>query len=153
MESVHGGKRYQCDVCGKEFTRADHLKTHMESVHGGKRYQCDVCGKDSTTAGSLKTHMESVHGGKRYQCDVCGKDSTTAGSLKRHMESVHGGEFVVLSVYFVQEFHVDLMNFTFHYYVTYTTDVVSPFPFQEVGAGVACKCSAYDSVILQEFLF
>ena len=61
---------HRCESCGKSFTHAHSLKTHIHKVHKGhKDYKCESCGKLFTTATylkfHLKKHMHMVHEGHK----------------------------------------------------------------------------------------
>ena len=49
--------KYFCDLCNKQFTRQDQLKTHIQSVHEGVMYSCDQCGKQFTGQGYIKKQV------------------------------------------------------------------------------------------------
>ena len=83
------------DTCGKSFSRAGALKTHINSVHNGQKdHKCDSCGKAFSLAGDLKKHIiNTVHNGlKDHKCDSCGKEFSRAGHLKTHVNTVHNGQ-------------------------------------------------------------
>ena len=59
-------------VCGKEFSRSDHLSRHME-IHVDKRpFQCSLCDKTFREKYHLQSHKKVVHEKiKDYECDQC----------------------------------------------------------------------------------
>ena len=95
VPAVHNGQKdHKCNSCGKEFSRADHLKTHINAVHNGvKDYKCHSCGKSFSQAGSLRIHINAVHNGQKdHKCDSCGKPFSQAEHLKSHIYEVHNGQ-------------------------------------------------------------
>ena len=90
-KSQEGQRNYNCDSCGKSFTRSDHLKTHIKTVHEDQRnFNCSFCGKSFNTPQNLKQHIKTLHEGERnYKCDSCGKSFTTSAYLKFHINTVH----------------------------------------------------------------
>jgi len=51
---------YECDMCGKKFTRSFHRKNHMRSHTGERPYPCSECGKAFTRANDCRRH-EKIH--------------------------------------------------------------------------------------------
>uniref|UniRef100_A0A674A7H7 C2H2-type domain-containing protein n=1 Tax=Salmo trutta TaxID=8032 RepID=A0A674A7H7_SALTR len=55
---------YLCSECGKRFTTAPLLKSHMKKHSGEIHHQCSVCGKCFLLFQDLKRHQE-IHKGER----------------------------------------------------------------------------------------
>ena len=50
-----------CHVCGKNFTRADHLNRHAASAHSQSKFVCQICGDSFLRASHLDRHWRVVH--------------------------------------------------------------------------------------------
>ncbi|KAM9791974.1 uncharacterized protein ACBT44_019877 isoform 2-T2 [Syngnathus typhle] len=87
-----GDRRFVCHYCGKWFSSARSLETHVR-VHTGERpYCCGQCGKRFTQSGHLKTH-QSVHTGERpFACHCCAKRFAGKQNLRIHLQKHHPGE-------------------------------------------------------------
>ena len=44
MKSLHDGKKFKCDVCGKEYSDRGNLTRHKKVAHEGKLFNCEKCG-------------------------------------------------------------------------------------------------------------
>ena len=84
--------QFKCDICGKEFSQAGHLRQHISAVHEGQRDHCDVCGKP-ISKGYLEKHIKTVHEGQKdWKCESCGKVFSLLIHLQRHIKTVHEGQ-------------------------------------------------------------
>ena len=61
---------------------------HIHIVHRGhKDYNCNSCGKLFSRAGNLKKHMKTIHEGERnHKCDSCERKFSELGRLKKHIQ-------------------------------------------------------------------
>lgn len=77
-------KPFQCQECGKNFTRKRSLLDH-EGIHSGeKRYKCNLCGKSYDRNYRLVNHQR-IHTKERpFKCQCCGKDF-----IGKHTLSIH----------------------------------------------------------------
>nr|XP_015098256.2 zinc finger protein 677-like [Vicugna pacos] len=86
-----GEKSYNCDACGKAFSKSSNLRNHKRIHSGQKPYKCNVCGKAFNQCSNLTTHQKVHTGEKPYKCDVCGKVFSRNSHLANH-QRMHTGE-------------------------------------------------------------
>ena len=84
-KNVHEGrKHFDCQECGKSFTRKDHLKRHNLNIHGQKEISLPKkCENEAS-------NVDHVHGDvKKHICQTCGNAFNRSDHLKRHVLNVH----------------------------------------------------------------
>uniref|UniRef100_A0A8D8MAV8 Zinc finger protein 16 n=1 Tax=Cacopsylla melanoneura TaxID=428564 RepID=A0A8D8MAV8_9HEMI len=85
---VHGSKKrvkYNCDTCGKTYTRKIELVDHIQCVHYGLRYTCTLCDKTFKTKKIFQSHECKL---KLYQfkCQHCKKAFLRRKKLEMHLK-------------------------------------------------------------------
>ncbi|XP_076758782.1 uncharacterized protein LOC143428065 isoform X1 [Xylocopa sonorina] len=86
-------RTHTCDVCHKSFLHATDLNLHKKYHDPDKKFDCEVCGREFNRLNNLQRHM-MVHQqqGANEQilsCDVCGITYKFMSSLTRHMVTTH----------------------------------------------------------------
>ncbi|XP_032676793.1 zinc finger protein 208-like isoform X2 [Odontomachus brunneus] len=89
VEASESQKPYQCQHCGRRFTRP-HEKVKHERIHTGEKpHACEVCGKTFRVSYCLTLHMRTHTGVRPYTCQHCGK-RFKASSVYNHHMLTHG---------------------------------------------------------------
>lgn len=52
-----GQTPHQCDVCGKKYTRKEHLANHMRSHTNETPFRCEICGKSFSRKEHFTNHI------------------------------------------------------------------------------------------------
>ncbi|XP_054725584.1 protein suppressor of hairy wing [Anastrepha obliqua] len=94
------GKPFACKICGKDFTRAYHLKRHQKysscSASGTDSMKCKVCDKAFFRLDNLRAHLRQhlgTHVAKKpeYRCPQCKNCFYSLSTLNIHTRT-HTGE-------------------------------------------------------------
>ena len=94
LESVHGPKDIQCNLCEKSFSAQKSLNYHMDYSHNKlASFVCDECGNKYKAKGLLDSHIANVHKGIRHHCTYksCNFVCVAKGYLVKHIKTVHEG--------------------------------------------------------------
>nr|1LLM_C Chain C, chimera of Zif23-GCN4 [synthetic construct]1LLM_D Chain D, chimera of Zif23-GCN4 [synthetic construct] len=54
-------KPFQCRICMRNFSRSDHLTTHIRTHTGEKPFACDICGRKFARSDERKRHRDIQH--------------------------------------------------------------------------------------------
>ncbi|XP_018432160.1 PREDICTED: E3 SUMO-protein ligase EGR2 [Nanorana parkeri] len=78
LDSIHTGhKPFQCRICMRNFSRSDHLTTHIRTHTGEKPFACDYCGRKFARSDERKRHTK-IH--LRQKERKSGAGATPSGS-------------------------------------------------------------------------
>ena len=84
---------YDCDKCGKQYSRLSELSRHKRCVHEPSlRHQCTYCGKYFQRKDHLAAHVLRIHeNGQIYECEKCNIRFNKKSTLDRHLSSSRNG--------------------------------------------------------------
>ncbi|XP_016842062.1 zinc finger protein 236 isoform X1 [Nasonia vitripennis] len=83
------GPRYDCEICGKSFSKPCQVERHIR-VHTGERpFKCETCNKSFSQKSSLQLHQKSHTGERPYACPHCDQSFTQSGNLQTHVRRKH----------------------------------------------------------------
>jgi len=84
---------YDCNVCGKKFSKKDTWKAHMRYNHNDALFQCAHCSKKFILEHTMKLHVEAAHMGS-VTCDYCPKVYRNKEALRDHIRHKHRDQMI-----------------------------------------------------------
>ena len=84
-------KPYTCDQCSAAFVRSSDLNRHKKTHTGEKAYKCQLCHSAFADSSKLRIHMRVHTGEKPFKCNLCHEAFSQASQYERHRR-VHSGE-------------------------------------------------------------
>ncbi|XP_052831185.1 myoneurin-like [Octopus bimaculoides] len=85
-------KGFICNKCGRTFSQAGGLHSHIKSCYQMQGYLCDLCGQTFNHLGSMKSHRRIHLGEKPHACSDCGARFSDHRNLRRH-KRIHENSF------------------------------------------------------------
>lgn len=86
-----GHKSYPCTICGETLNKWSQLMVHRKEVHS-KKYQCEVCKKEFSHKSNMDSHMK-IHSANKdvFLCTVsgCEKFYFHSKNLRAHVRAKH----------------------------------------------------------------
>ena len=67
FKSTTGKSKYECNICGKTFTRANYLKKHFLIHTGEKPFHCPICNNYFSRSSHLTRHLVTHSGVQKNQ--------------------------------------------------------------------------------------
>ncbi len=86
MANMMGVTKHKCEQCGMYFRDGPKLSRHIKEVHENISFECNVCGKKFTRKESMNAHRRTFHEkSEDFKCHICGKLHTCMRQLRRHV--------------------------------------------------------------------
>lgn len=93
-----GYRESVCPICQRKCSTKSSLSAHIRYVHEQlKKYQCDICGKQFRRKLELIEHKARHSGTTLYSCPFCAKKFTSSSNYFSHRKNIHVAEFAVIS--------------------------------------------------------
>ena len=84
--------QFKCNKCDKVFSQYPSLALHRRTHKVEKPFKCCICNWAFTTNNALTAHMKTHTGERPYKCTQCSKAYSSSESLKKHSYRIHTGE-------------------------------------------------------------
>ncbi|KAL5104217.1 hypothetical protein TcWFU_002024 [Taenia crassiceps] len=89
MDRHENSGKFECELCGKNFSRASAREKHIRTHTGERPFKCDLCQKAYRQKVHLNEHMRSHSGERPFVCRLCGFSLASKSLLNRHLRT-HG---------------------------------------------------------------
>lgn len=89
MDRHENSGKFECELCGKNFSRASAREKHIRTHTGERPFKCDLCPKAYRQKVHLNEHMRSHSGERPFVCRLCGFSLASKSLLNRHLRT-HG---------------------------------------------------------------
>ena len=83
--------KVKCEVCDKKINSRN-MKEHLKT-HDSLRYNCEQCGKDFSRKEAVNRHVLTIHDKDqaKFPCNVCAKKFRRRDYMMEHVRLVHQG--------------------------------------------------------------
>ena len=115
---IHQGKKFSCDLCGKEFAQKGFVTQHKKIVHFMQKRptkKCDKCEYETSENRHLKSHIESKHSNLIFPCKICkyvgpSKELLILHKRRKHHNSIHKCSLCAHTAKHEKDLHIHYQN-------------------------------------------
>lgn len=72
LQEQEPDRPFVCEMCGRKFIRATHLRRHVRIHTGEKPFACHICGRRYARGDYLRAHIQAHRRDKIHKCKHCG---------------------------------------------------------------------------------